>query len=337
MDSTFYKEEGPKFLAEQEARLQALGMSFHSRLGSMSPLGQIPEELLEHQLAPYITKGGDLFPQIHLVDRYYDTGLFAEGFDPGNAQEIDASLVLRITVSFQGREETLFSGKVLPRAYHGTLSIRTHRSEKGYHHSFIINQRVQGKFSLETVFHGMQENMYGFQVQDITDQNWSIRQDTPQGISVEISRVIHTPLPSALPWPGLREPEIFYTPNPKEISAHNQNFKFMILVSNHVIFQGPVVNPHSHRNTIKCSMEHEGFSIKAGVEFNNLAQDRNSFELLAAHYQLNDSSAVGHNLNIGRQRLYLDDPEPLQHMHQDLLGGYISFRVERLADGWADS
>jgi len=35
--------------------------------------------------------------------------------------------------------------------------------------------------------------------------------------------------------------------------------------------------------------------------------------------------------------LYLDDPEPLQRMHQDLLGGYISFRVERLADGLAKS
>ncbi len=38
----------------------------------MSPLGKIPEELFQHQLAPYMTKGGDLFPQIHLVDGKYD-------------------------------------------------------------------------------------------------------------------------------------------------------------------------------------------------------------------------------------------------------------------------
>ena len=61
MDSTFYKEEGPKFLAEQKVRLQALGMSFHSRLGSMSHLGKIPEEIFQHQLAPYIINGGTSF------------------------------------------------------------------------------------------------------------------------------------------------------------------------------------------------------------------------------------------------------------------------------------
>ena len=122
MDSTFYQEEGPKFLAEQKVRLQALGMSFHSRLGSMSPLGKIPEEIFQHQLAPYITNGGDLFPQLHLVDKEYDTGIFAKGFDLQNAHEIDPSLLLHVTVSYQGREETLFSGKVLPQAYHGTLS-----------------------------------------------------------------------------------------------------------------------------------------------------------------------------------------------------------------------
>ncbi len=39
----------------------------------------------------------------------------------------------------------------------------------------------------------------------------------------------------------------------------------------------------------------------------------------------------------GTQCLYLDEPEPQQHLRQDLLNGYIIFVLSVFDDGWANS
>jgi len=340
--STFYQDAREKDEEEIRGKMLASAMSSHGRLGRHSSLRTMSPDLLrmigQHVSSPRL-------PQLQIVDgaiRAGEPGIFAENFNPHQPEQIDQSLLLRITVSLPGYEsETIFSGHVLPNVQYGCLHINSPLSRKKSYHSCLIQRETNGSIVVSTSYHaGDTCYEYGNQCQSISSENRYIRQETPQGFCVEVGCVAHwgqerapvLRIPAA--WPRVDESMVFrygvflYV-NPFPPNA-DPRFVFTVLVANEVVLERPIVDPESPLHTIGCKIESEsgGLRITGGVKY--LTEDgMNSLQLaVRLHTILGDTVTMGDS---GFQRLYLDGPEPQHRMQQDLFGGYISFRVERVS------
>jgi len=336
--SDFYSIVDEKHERETQAQLMAAAMSLHPRVGAQSALGRIDADIMRYQIAPLISRRP--LPELNINIK--DKGDFRfKGFDPHNQSHIDENLLLIVTVSVHhGKEETIFSAKVLPQVEQGTLEFRTVYSLQPYnmkHFDCLINRHEHGAFELLVSWHVESKlNMYGLQIQTVSPQNRSMRQYTPQGFGVEIryvgplapppSPVLHWPSPwPLLDWIDLNEPGVFYHDNQLTLSPHDQRFQFSLLVAGHVVYQANLVHPRSARHTMGCRIISGGFYIQ-GVVYHQEEWYKNR-KILKLCSKLENYSM---NMNDkGFQEVYLDDPEPQQHMRQDFLGGYVSFRVER--------
>jgi len=337
---TFYKEAHEESEEESREKMLAAAMALHPRLGPMSPLGKLGQDMLNNigQLIPR-----EPFPQLQLLDSPYcgelATGISAENFNPCEPKEVNMMLLLCISLNFQGHHnETIFSGHVLPLAPNGILRIKTPSSKQGYYHACSIMCHGHDRFTVRVSWHDhISYKRYGLQLQAIDDQNRFIKQDTPQGVRVEIRAVAHAApqMPPALQWPSSmplvnrknNESGFYYFENRFDLSPHDQRFVFSLWVAGYELFKAPIVDPADPtRRTIGCKhIDATGFEINAEVTL--IKQDgRKYLSLDVYHLDMN----LQRRDDICIQRAYLDDPEPLQRMRQDLLSGHVSFRVERL-------
>jgi hypothetical protein len=103
-----------------------------------------------------------------------------------------------------------------------------------------------------------------------------------------------------------------------------------VLAAGNVVFEKHLVDPNgSQQWTIGFqSVSPGGFYMKGIVYYHVDRYFHECLELQVDLYQPNDATVWAECAH-GIQFLYLDEPEEQQHVRQDLLNGYISFRLER--------
>jgi len=361
MFKTFYSEfrdENPTSEKEWKEQMLALAMSHHERLGTLSSFRQVGSDMIRTigQMIPIVP-----LPPLGFVDddEHYlqteQTGIYGVRFDPQDVRQVDMTLLLHITVSLPGHPiETIFSGNVIPRMSDGYLGIKTPRSKQGYYHKIFIERNLHGGVSIKVVFmndRSGERRYYGGQSQEnLSNYSLFINQDTPQGLSAKIwsLETISSALPSPLfqwpsPWVEIEEGNrgqtgFFYVENRFDLPPRYRTFGLSLSVGGNVVFKKPLVNPEgSSQWTVGCRNVSGGFNLNGTVRY--IVDSRHKcLELQVDLYHTEEAGiSMWGPADYGRQCWYLDEPEELQHLRQDLLNGYISFRVERLADGWADS
>jgi len=322
----------------------AFAMSLHPRLGQQSQMRTLIPEMVENT-GQYVLKAE--LPQLTIVEDEGDehvAGICPQGYEPHDPNQIDMTLLLHITVLVEGQySETLFSGHILPLIQGKFLHITTPLSQDGSYYSFRVGRKPNDEFSVsmsqivgEKLFSG------GWQEQRISSQNRYIRQDTPEGFCVEIRSVAHwRPEPAPVlqlpfPWPRVDASidsgsGIFSKENecPLFTTINDQGFVFTLLVADQVVLKEPVADPIWLYRTIGCQIKSKAgdFLIKAWVEY-NLNSNEHYLTLHAGLYTI--IQGVKNRTDYGIQSLDLNTPEPEKQMRQDLLNGYLSFRVERV-------
>jgi hypothetical protein len=334
MSKTFYHEFREKSDAERRDKMLAAAMSSNLRLGQYSSFRKVGSDMLRtiRDLVPI-----EPLPQLQIVDEE-TPGISARQFNPRNPGEIDMTLLLSITVSLEGhhQSETIFCGRVLPLMVGGLLHMKTLKSKGGYYHECLIERLSNDRFSVKIYWNNYPPpKRYGRQEKTISDQNTVIKQDTPQGLSVEIrSLLAHSPQmlptlvwPSSMPMVHPYEGNVsgfFYDKLSSELSPHDQNFEFSVWLAGNEVFRAPLLDPANPTRTIGCKL----IDDECGE---NIAETGQNTQELRRFLYLDVTRWGGtYREDMSLQRLYLDDPKPMQQMRQDLLGGYLSFRVERV-------